>query len=164
MHAHPNLFPWGACGLLLAAAGLPGVAAAQPAECGTLEPARWMIGRWVAESDQERITEEWRSLGAETFEGAGATYSRETGARTGGESLRLAAMSGGVYYIAKVAHNAYPVAFTLTSCGDGRLVFENPTHDFPRRLEYTFTAPDAMTVRVSDGGAKGFVLEFRRTD
>jgi hypothetical protein len=83
---------------------------------------------------------------------------------TGGESLRLVAMSGGVYYIAKVSHNAYPVAFALSACSDGRLVFENPTHDFPRRLEYTFTAPDAMTVRVSDGGAKGFVLEFRRAD
>lgn len=164
MHDHEHLTLQAACRALLAAAGLLGAFAVQGAECGTLEPTRWMVGRWVAENDRERVTEEWRSLGAETFEGAGATYSRATGAATGGESLRLVAMSGGVYYIAKVTHNAYPVAFTLMSCDDGHLVFENPTHDFPRRLEYSFTAPDTMTVRVSDGDAKGFVLEFRRAD
>jgi hypothetical protein len=103
--------------------------------CSTLGPAGWLIGTWTATS----------------------------GKRKGGESLRLVAMTSAVHYIAIVAHNALPVPFELTPCATGQLVFENPRHDFPRRLEYTHAAPERMTVRVSDGAAKAFTLDFRRT-
>jgi hypothetical protein len=137
--------------------------AAAGGDCSTLEPARWLIGTWTATSGNERVVEEWRRASDATFEGEGATWSIESGSRKGGESLRLVAMASAVYYLAKVSHNPLPVPFELTSCMAGQLVFENPGHDFPRRLDYTQLAPDRMTVRVSDGAAKAFTLDFRRT-
>lgn len=71
-------------------------------------------------------------------------------------------MSGGVFYVSKVSHNELPVAFRLTTCTDGRFVFDNPQHDFPRRLDYRRVGADRLTVHVSDGGEKGFTLEFER--
>ena len=68
---------------------------------------------WTATSGKERLTEDWRRAGDATFEGEGSTWSIESGERTGSESLRLAAMSSGVYYIAKVAHNPLPVPFAF---------------------------------------------------
>ena len=153
-----------ACTLGMAIVSTAAPTGAEASEgCSTLEPARWLIGTWTATGGTERVVEEWRRASDATFEGEGTTWSIASGERTGGESLRLAAMASAVYYIAKVAHNALPVPFELTSCATGQLVFENPRHDFPRRLEYTYAAPDRMTVRVSDGAAKAFTLDFRRT-
>ena len=151
----------GAVALAITSILAPACAAASE-DCPTLEPARWLIGTWTATSGKERVVEEWRRASDATFEGEGTTWSLASGERKGGESLRLVAMASAVYYIAKVAHNPLPVPFELTSCAAGRLVFENTRHDFPRRLEYTYVAPDRMKVHVSDGAAKGFELDFRR--
>jgi hypothetical protein len=56
----------------------------------------------------------------------------------------------------------HPVAFRLTACDEGRLVFENPTHDFPRRVEYRRVDATRLAVDVSDGAGRGFRLDFRR--
>lgn len=88
--------------------------------------------------------------------------SRSDGRLLDGEALRLVAMAGHVFYVAKVAHNEYPVAFRLVDCDVDRLVFANPAHDFPRRIEYRRTGPDAFDAHVSDGATKGFRLDFRR--
>ena len=58
--------------------------------------------------------------------------------------------------------NRLPIAFELTVCEPQRLVFENPSHDFPKRLEYVATSADAMKVAVTDGKEKGFTLSFTR--
>jgi hypothetical protein len=79
------------------------------------------------------------------------------------EELRLVEMDGGVFYVAKVSHNELPVAFRLVECGADRLVFANPAHDFPRRLEYDRQADGRLSVRVSDGASQGFTLVFVRT-
>lgn len=83
------------------------------------------------------------------------------GALRESESLRLVVMAGEVYYLAKVPHNPLPVAFRLSEGGDRSAVFTNPDHDFPRRIEYHL-GDGVLTVRVSDGGEKGFELRFTR--
>ena len=149
----------------LAAVALPLPAhAADAAGCDGLDTARWMLGTWIADDGENSVIEEWRSLGGETFEGSGRTVSRKTGEVVSSESLRLVAMSSAVYYIAKVSHNAYPVSFALTTCTAGRLVFENPGHDFPKRIVYSMHSDDSIEVEVSDGRDQGFTLRFRRAD
>lgn len=138
-----------AIAILLACCWVP---AASANDCISLQPADWVLGDWVT---ADGATESWQRLGPRTFEGAGTSGANR-------ETLRLVEMSGRVYYIAKVAHNELPVAFRLVKCDDGRLVFENPAHDFPRRLEYRRTAGDAMTVTVGDGRERSFEIRFHR--
>ena len=60
-----------AIGLLAAVAPPLQVNAADAAACDSLDAARWILGNWVADDGENRVTEEWRSLGSETFEGSG---------------------------------------------------------------------------------------------
>lgn len=142
---------------LFASAGWAGAS-----DCASLSVARWLLGDWVAGGDKTVFHESWADVGPQTFEGMGSERSMADGEVIGSEALRLVEMAGGVFYIAKVAHNELPVAFRLTECGTNRLVFENPAHDFPRRLEYRQEAGGRMAVAVSDGKDKGFTLNFER--
>jgi hypothetical protein len=127
-----------------------------------LDSLDWLLGRWQTAA-APRVTEEhWTRITPDTWEGSGRTLEPSTGKVLGEESLRLVGMSGGVFYLAKVSHNELPVAFRLTRSGPGRAIFENPSHDFPRKLEYELQAPDSLSVQVSDGAGKGFTLEFVR--
>ena len=143
--------------LLLA---LPGCAGAM--ECHSLSAARWMLGDWIAGDWKSVSHESWIERGPQTFEGRGSERTLADGKIMNSEELRLVEMAGGVYYLAKVKQNELPVAFALTECSADRLVFENPAHDFPRRLEYSHAAAARMAVTISDGTNPGEALSFER--
>ncbi len=144
-------------GLLLALAEPAGAVA-----CQSVASARWILGNWVTGDEESVFHESWIELGPQTFEGTGSERSLADGKILGTEALRLVEMAGGVYYIAKVAHNELPVAFALIECSGERLVFENPAHDSPRRLEYRHESDGRMAVTVSDGNNQGLTLSFER--
>lgn len=149
-------------GLLLACAHMaPARADAPP--CSNLASVAWLLGTWHAESRDALITETWVTVSGTTYEGHGVTRSRADGRLRDSEDLRLLEMGDGVFYVAKVAHNERPVAFRLTSCSDGKLVFENPAHDFPRRIEYRRVDDGRFEAHVSDGADRGFRLVFSRS-
>ena len=52
----------------------------------------------------------------------------------------------------KVAENEYPVPFRLTSVESGRVVFENPTHDFPQKIIYQRNGTHALKVTIEGPG------------
>ena len=147
---------------LLIAAVATFTAPAGAAGCDSLAGLRWLLGDWIAEGDRTTFQESWIERGPQTFEGSGIERGKTDGVLKSGESLRLVEMSGGVFYLSKVTHNELPVAFRLTGCDEGRFVFENAVHDFPKRLEYRREGEERLVVRVSDGAEKGFTLEFRR--
>ncbi|MGH8196760.1 MAG: DUF6265 family protein [Steroidobacteraceae bacterium] len=146
--------------MLMVAASGPGIASA--GDCSSLDALRWLLGDWVADGNKSSFHESWWELGPRTFEGTGAERSKADGSVQSGEALRLVEMAAGVFYISKVTHNELPVAFRLSECDGDRLVFVNPKHDFPRRLEYQRGGQETLTVKVSDGTAKGFTLNFAR--
>jgi hypothetical protein len=144
-------------GLLLVSA--LSCAAAHSEGCSSLQAADWLVGEWRGARGEDQIVERWQKVSAETFEGQGTT--RRAGKVVEAETLRLVAMAQRVFYVAKVVHNELPVAFALTQCDGQRLVFENPAHDFPKKLEYQLTAADSLSVRVS-AGERAFTLSFKR--
>ena len=146
--------------LLIVLAACAEVAAA--AECGSLASMRWLLGDWLADGQKSAWRESWTEVGPHSWEGQGIETPKADRARASTEELRLLKMGDGVFYVAKVGHNDLPVAFKLVECGDGRLVFTNPAHDFPRRLAYERQPDGGLQVRVSDGADKGFTLDFAR--
>lgn len=147
--------------LLVAVLSMPALPAGA-ADCGTLEPLEWLLGEWVADGAKSTFRETWNARGPRTWEGRGVENSKADPSKASAEVLRLVEMGGEVFYISKVTHNALPVAFRLSECADGRFVFLNPAHDFPKRLDYVRVGEDRLRVRVSDGEDKGFTLEFAR--
>ena len=149
-----------ACVLMSVIAAWSGAASAS--DCGSLVAMQWLLGEWVAEGDMNIWRESWTSISTKTWEGRGNETSKSDPGKQSTEELRLVEMGGSVFYLAKVAHNELPIPFRLVECSDGRLVFANPAHDFPRRLEYERQAAGGLRVRVTDGADKGFTLDFAR--
>lgn len=78
------------------------------------------------------------------------------------ETLRIAAMSGGVFYIAKVPEHDLPIAFELTVCDERTAVVENPGHDSPKMIAYRLAVDGVLSVTVTDGADRGFTLRYVR--
>jgi len=132
-------------------------------QCDKLKAVDWLLGEWEATRGDSRITETWLPVSGATYEGAGKTLIQ--GQLKSEESLRIVDMSGALYLIAKVKHNALPVVFSLTSCTATSARFENLAHDFPKRVEYTRESESRLTAHVSDAESKGFTINFtRKTD
>ena len=132
-------------------------------DCSSLDTISWLTGQWVSVSEKSVTSESWQPLSDSSWEGSGETRDKTSGELRSAESLRLVAMSGEVFFIAKVDHKQYPVAFTLTECGTSGAVFENPDHDFPKKIEYLLQSSGDIHVQVSDGAEKGFEIRFQKT-
>lgn len=132
---------------------------AQP--CDSVQSINWMLGHWTSDEGKNVTTESWKRVSPETYEGLGETHSKESKQLISSESLRLVEMANEVFYVAKVAHNEHPIAFKLTQCSSQMAVFENPDHDFPKKLEYQLDK-NQLTVIVSDGKEKGFKVSFEK--
>ena len=130
-------------------------------KCDSLEIVSWMLGEWVSENSSSVTVENWEKVSEHSFEGFGKTKSADSDKVKSYESLRLVEMSGQIYYIAKVGHNGLPIAFALTTCSDSMAVFENPDHDFPKKIDYKLQAHDKISVTVSSGD-DGFRIEFAK--
>jgi hypothetical protein len=136
-------------------------------ECRSLDVVEWILGEWTTSPKRVVVHEYWHRVSDATFEGESTTKSVTDGEVVNYETLRLVAMSDGVFYIAKVTHNNLPVPFRLTRCSEGIAVFENPAHDAPQRLIYKLSdtsAPGApeLEVRLEGAGMNDFSLFFHR--
>jgi hypothetical protein len=142
-------------------------AAAGAEECRSLTLVEWVLGEWTATPGKVVIHEQWHRVSDDTFEGESVTRSLTDDELVNYESLRLVAMSDGVFYIAKVTDNDLPVPFRLTQCSEALAVFENPLHDAPQRLIYRLLkgsdsgAPE-LEVRLEGDGMNDFSLWFHR--
>jgi len=148
--------------IMLLAAVLLSAPLVRAEDCHSLESVRWLVGEWTTTGGGRQVLESWTVASGDTFEGVGAARSPETGEISVSETLRLVAMSGGVYYIAKVPENDLPVPFAMTSCDDVSASFTNASHDFPKRITYRRDGPDRVSVSVRGDGDEGFTLVFER--
>lgn len=130
--------------------------------CDSIEVVAFLNGAWVSSAEHVLTRESWARVSPKTFEGSGEVMDRASGESRSAESLRIVEMSGQIFYVAKVDHNPLPVAFALSECSSGYVVFENAGHDFPKRIAYKRRGDDSLTVAVSDGAENGFSLHFGR--
>ena len=145
---------------ILALLSWPLVVAATP--CPSLQVAEWLLGDWTSAGGEAGFQQSWSAAGPQTFAGSGSELTGPAGGGHGTEALRLVEMQGQVFYLAKAGHNELPVAFRLTECALGHLVFENSGHDPPQHLKYRLEAGSRMTVTVGDGAAQDISREFER--
>ena len=136
-------------------------------DCRSLQAIDWVLGEWTASPNGVVIREHWHRVSDDTFEGESVAKSLSNDEVVNYETLRLVAMSDGVFYIVKVTDNELPIPFRLVHCSEGFAVFENPQHDAPRRLIYKLLEeadPDAadLEIRLEGDGMNDFSLFFHR--
>jgi hypothetical protein len=130
----------------------------------------WLAGHWVMSTTAGRVEELWLPPAGGTLYGVGRTLSdpecvgRRASYRTTRffEFLAIEPREGtGVATLAYVARpeGRAPTEFLLVELSDGRAVFANPQHDFPKRIRYERRG-DELHARVDDGTDDGQGEDF----
>ncbi len=108
---------------------------AESQEKTPMQKLLWIVDSWVSpDGSDSRSYEEWKVTGDNLYEGSSKTI--KNGEVTFSESLKIENTPDGIYYVADVPHNPAPVKFLLTNVSDTSAVFENPEHDFPKKITY----------------------------
>lgn len=131
--------------LIVAGLAWPGLAAAQ-----TL-PA-WMAGSWCLSRNGEQIEEVWLAPAGGLMLGMGRTTAG-SGQRTHFEFMRIELRDGTTTYLAQ-PQGRLATAFKLIEADSSSARFENPAHDFPKRIEYRRDG-NAMRAEIAGPGRDG---------
>jgi len=122
----------------------------------------WLAGAWVGtRSSGSSIEERW----SPPLGGAMLAVSRTVNTSSkmvAFEYLRLVERDGGLVYIAQPG-GAAATEFVLTEMGPRRAVFDNPRHDYPKRIVYELSAEGVLSA--TTGFTKGGTprrFEFKR--
>jgi hypothetical protein len=141
-------------GLAAAAATVSLAATADPRPV-TLD---WFVGHWCSDREGAFIEEQWLAPRGDVLLGLSRTV---RGAKTANfEFLRIEWADGVPSYIAQ-PQGAPPVAFKWVAGGKDWARFENPAHDFPKRVEYRKTENGLYAEIAGPGeGGKETVIPF----
>ena len=122
----------------------------------------WLAGAWLGtRSSGSSIEERW----SPPLGGAMLAVSRtvNTSGKMGAfEYLRIVERDGGLVYIAQPG-GASPTEFVLTELSPTRAMFDNPRHDYPKRIVYELSAEGGLSATI--GFTKGGTprrFEFKR--
>jgi hypothetical protein len=113
----------------------------------------FLQGTWKIQNKEKY--EHWDVLNKEMMKGI--SYSTVNGQMRISEYMELRSGKDSITYIAHVINqnNGNGIPFTLVQ-SDSIFSFENPAHDFPKKIEYIPKSATQILVRVSDGKKKGF--------
>ena len=132
-------------GIAAAAAAGP---VAEPTATISIADLAWIAGSWETESGAKRFEEHWTRPASNALLGMSRTLSGDR--MVFFEFLRIEARDDGLYYVAQPKGRP-PTDFKLTRYDGREAVFENPEHDFPKRIRYQRNPDGSMTAR-TDGG------------
>jgi hypothetical protein len=123
----------------------------------------WLVGAWVGTrgtNGTTSIEERWSPPRGGAMLAVSRTVSG--GKMSAFEFLRIVERDGGLVYIAQPG-GAAPTEFVLTELGARRAVFDNPRHDYPKRIVYELSAEGGLsaTIGFATGGSPRR-FEFKR--
>jgi inorganic pyrophosphatase len=128
------------------------VAAAASAGSVSIADAAWLTGCWRMAAGRHEMEEQWMAPAGDAM--LGMNRSLRDGEFRGYELLILTTRDGRLVYEAHPS-GQQPAEFVSTTVDETELVFENPSHDFPQRLEYRLAGPDSIMVEVFAAVADG---------
>jgi hypothetical protein len=122
----------------------------------------WIAGDWqTASGGRRQIEEHWTGVAGGTMMGMSRTVAGEKTVEF--EYLRIEQRADGIYYVAHPKARCPATDFKLTKSSATEAVFENPQHDFPKRIIYRKTGGDSMTASIDGGeGSKAMTFSFTR--
>lgn len=136
------------------------LAGAPPQASFKVEDLSWISGDWRGAMGSAQVEEYWTGAAGGSMMGLSRTVS---GGRTVGfEYLRIETRPDGIFYVAHPRAKSPGTDFKLVRLQGREAVFENPQHDFPKRIIYRSDADGSLTARVEGNGTeKEKPQEFR---
>src|ERR1051325_8471544 len=122
----------------------------------------WIAGDWQTEPGGRRqIEEHWTQAAGASMMGMSRTVAGDKTVEF--EYLRIEQRADGIYYVAHPKARCPGTDFKLTRASATEAVFENPQHDFPKRIIYRRTSDDSLTASIDGGeGTNSISFAFRR--
>lgn len=116
-----------------------------------LERLNWLLGEWENEHDGLRSSESWVSGSDSLYNGFGMTIDLESGDSLFWEDIEIRLDAQGLVYspLAKDQNDGNRIDFTATLISDSVVVFENPLHDYPQKIQYNLMHADSLVAVVS---------------
>lgn len=128
----------------------------------TLADLSWLTGDWqTAPGGKAQIEEHWTQAAGASMMGMGRTVAGDKTVEF--EYVRIEQRADGIYYVAHPKGRCPGTDFKLTRGSATEAVFENPQHDFPKRVIYRKGADDSLTAMIDGGeGTKAMTFAYRR--
>ena len=128
----------------------------------TLADLAWISGGWQsAPGGRRQVEEHWTSAAGGSMMGVSRTVAGDKTVEF--EYLRIEQRADGIFYVAHPKARCPGTDFKLTRASATEAVFENPQHDFPKRIVYRKTGDDGLTATVDGGdGTKALSFAFQR--
>ncbi len=145
----------------MALIGMLAMGAPAPAQPAAEPLPRWMAGCWSGAVRGTVVTERWVVADPATMIGTSHTVKGQSVSEF--EFLRVVVKGGVATYIAQPG-GAPPTSFAATAHTTRAITFENPAHDFPKRIGYERVDATHLTAWIDGGAAPaGQRMEFPLT-
>lgn len=127
----------------------------------TMSDLSWIAGDWqTAPGGRRQIEEHWTAIAGGSMMGVSRTVAGDKTVEF--EYLRIEQREDGIYYVAHPKARCPGTDFKLTRASATQAVFENPQHDFPKRIIYRKT-DDGLTASIDAGeGSKAMSFLFKK--
>lgn len=131
------------------------------AEAPTLADISWISGDWqTAPGGRRQIEEHWTAAAGGSMMGVSRTVAGDKTVEF--EYLRIEQRADGIFYVAHPKARCPGTDFKLTRASATEAIFENPQHDFPKRIIYRKT-DDGLTASIDAGeGSKSVSFVFKK--
>ena len=131
-------------------------------QTSTLADLSWMTGDWqTAPGGRAQIEEHWTQAAGGIMIGMGRTLAGNKTYEF--EYLRIEQRADGIFYVAHPKGQCPGTDFKLMRASATEVVFENPQHDFPKRIFYLKGADDTLIATIDGGeGSKAMSFSYRR--
>ena len=144
----------------------PGEAAAGDEHGGPPNMAQmsFLAGDWAETKDGRTVEEHWVGPVGGIMAGMTIVYTAEPGAKTTLEAMSVEIRDGKFVFVARPEGQGETV-FVLKEADNGYAVFENPAHDFPQRVIYSYGGEDTLDARIEgtlDGKLQSIEWRYAR--
>jgi hypothetical protein len=109
-----------------------------------LHDMEWLIGTWQAVSGNQALVETWTKSSSNTI--SGNLEEKSTNGAPYHENLSIRQLPDGITLVSNTG--GQNVVYHLSDSNKDSLVFENPEHDFPKKLTYIHKETKMMLVLV----------------
>lgn len=131
--------------VLLAALASDTRAAVDGAQGREISQLKWLAGCWELRSGARLVDEQWTSPRGGLMLGASRAVRNDSLIEF--EQVRIEQRGSALVYVASPSRQA-TVEFKATSADESSVVFENPDHDFPKKIFYRRRGTDSLVAGI----------------
>jgi len=143
---------------LCACAAAPSASSA-PEVAGRVGDASFLTGVWVESRGASRVEEYWTPAAGGQLLGAGREL--QGGKLMFFEHMRIEERGASLVFVA-LPFGKGSTEFALKSCAAHELVFENPAHDYPKRIRYRLEQGGTLVARIEGDGGRAEEWHYAR--